>query len=84
MHTKSECGYFMTIKFGKIIVWLLRSGRPYNSDGNVNEKEMERKQNIKKWYTSAGFGLPPSVFLQEIRKDSENFFNDAWSMMNID
>ena len=74
----------MSIKFGKIIVWLLRSGRPNNSDENVNENEMENKQNIKKWYTSAGFGLPASVFLQEIRKDSENFFNDAWSMMNID
>ena len=80
----------MSIKFGKIIVWLLRSGRPNNSDGNVNEKEKKKKwkenriSRIKKWYTSAGFGLPPSVFLQEIRKDSENFFNDAWNMMNID
>ena len=69
----------MSIKFGKIIVWILRSRRLNNSDENVNE--MENKQNIKKWYSSAGFGLPPSVFLQEIRKDSEN---DAWKMMNID
>ena len=69
----------MSIKFGKIIVWILRSRRLNNSDENVNE--MENKQNIKKWYSSAGFGLPPSVFLQEIRKDSEN---DAWNMMNID
>ena len=69
----------MSIKFGKIIVWILRSRRLNNSDENVNE--MENKQNIKKWYSSAGFGLPPSIFLQEIRKDSEN---DAWKMMNID
>ena len=72
----------MSIKFGKIIVWILRSRRLNNSDENVNE--MENKQNIKKWYSSAGFGLPPSVFLQEIRKDSEKFYNDAWNMMNID
>ena len=39
VHTKSECAFLMSIKFGKIIVWLLRSGRPNNSDGNVNEKD---------------------------------------------